>query len=53
MEKRQLVLSAQEIRGGVSYVCVEDDVTGHCQTLVDIVESVQGKEKRLTALKVV
>lgn len=40
-------------KGTTTYVSVEEDITKHCQSLVEIVESVQGKEKRLTALKVV
>ncbi len=46
-------ISTRDKRLG-SYICVEEDITEHCQALVDIVESsVRGKEKRLTALKVV
>lgn len=47
-------LSPGSGKGEASSGCgmVQEDITEHCKMLVNIVESVQDKEKRLTALKV-
>lgn len=38
---------------GTSYVALDDDVSGHCQSLVETIEQAQQKQQRLTALKLV
>lgn len=39
--------------GTSSYITVDDDVSGHCRSLVEIIEQAQQKQQRLTALKLV
>lgn len=38
---------------GTRYITVDDDVSGHCRSLVEIIEQAQQKQQRLTALKLV
>ena len=40
-------------KSGARYITVDDDVSGHCQSLVEIIEQAQQKQQRLTALKLV
>ena len=40
-------------RSGTSYTTVDEDVSGHCRSLVEIIEQAQQKQQRLTALKLV
>lgn len=39
--------------GTSSYFAVDNDVSAHCQSLVEIIEQAQQKQQRLTALKLV
>ena len=38
---------------GTSYVAIDDDISSHCRSLVEIIEQAQQKQQRLTALKLV
>ena len=41
------------VESGTSYVTIDDDVSGHCRSLVEVIEQAQQKQQRLTALKLV
>ena len=38
---------------GNTYVCVKEDITEHCKTMVTIIKEAEVKERKMTALKVV